>query len=116
MAGSDGPGIGLCPLDSSCVSLDEPGLWKFSLDFKPKKSAAFVNLYNNEWNTNFPEWQDGSWSSRVRLWVTRGGGLGEDLIVPSWEARLPLVAAVADGPAGKLAKKAQGLSLSRPGF
>ena len=35
----------------------------------PRKPSAFVNLYNNEWNTNFPEWQEGSWTSRVRLWL-----------------------------------------------
>ena len=85
-------------MDSPCVSLDQPGLWKYSLDYVPKKPTVFVNLYNNEWNTNFPEWQDGSWISRVRLCLARDGGVGEDLIVPSWEARLPLLAAAADGP------------------
>ena len=106
ITGQDGAGIGLCPLDSPCVSLDEPGLWKFSLDYTPKKPTVFVNLYNNEWNTNFPEWQDGSWSSRVRLWPTgRNFGIAQALIVPSWEARLPLLAAAADGPAGKLPQR-----------
>jgi hypothetical protein len=116
IADRDGVGIGLCPIDAPCVSLDEPGLWKFSLDYTPKKPTAFVNLYNNEWNTNFPEWQDGSWSSRVRLWLTRSGGVGPNLTVPSWEARLPLLAVAADGPAGKLPKKQAGLSLSRSGI
>ena len=110
-----GTGIGLCPLDSPCVSLEEPGLWKFSLDFLPKRPSVFINLYNNEWNTNFPEWQDGSWISRVRLWSVRGQGLGEDLVVPSWESRLPLLAAVADGAAGQLPKQAEGTGLSRSG-
>ena len=54
------------------MSLGEPGLWRYSQAFQPQKSTVFVNLYNNEWNTNFPEWQDGSWSSRVRLWPTQG--------------------------------------------
>lgn len=112
----NGGGVGLCPLDSPCVSLDQPGLWKYSLDYIPKKPSAFVNLYNNEWNTNFPEWQGGSWSSRVRLWLARRkSDRARDLIVPSWEARLPLLAAVADGPAGKLPKTQAGLSLSRSG-
>jgi alpha-mannosidase len=114
--GQGGTGIGLCPVDSPCVSLEEPGLWKFSLDNVPKKPTAFVNLYNNEWNTNFPEWQDGSWSSRVRVWLTRGGGVGETLTVPSWEARLPLLAVAAEGPAGKLPKKKAGVALSRSGI
>ena len=38
-----------------------------------------------------------------------------NLVVPSWEARLPLLAAVADGPAGKLPPTQAGLSVSRPG-
>jgi hypothetical protein len=116
ITGQDGTGIGICPLDSPCVSLDEPGLWKFSLDYQPKKPAAFVNLYNNEWNTNFPEWQEGSWSSRVRLWPNRKGQpVAQSLTVPSWEARLPLLATASDGRAGKLPRTQAGLSVSRAG-
>jgi hypothetical protein len=111
----NGIGIGLCPLDSSCVSLDEPGLWKFSLDYTPRIPSVFVNLYNNEWNTNFPEWQDGSWRNCVRFWLIRGGTLDQNLVVPSWNARLPLLIAMADGPSGKLPKRQEGLSLSRSG-
>ena len=109
ITGSGKAGIGLCPLDSPCVSLDQPGLWKYSLDYVPKKPSVFVNLYNNMWNTNFPEWQGGSWSEGVRFWPTT------DLAVPAWEARVPLLAAVADGPAGKLPRIKAGLSVSRPG-
>jgi hypothetical protein len=101
--------VSLCPLDSPLVSLDQPGLWWWTMDFVPKKPAVFVNLYNNMWNTNFPLWQDGSWSERVRFWPTR------DLLVPAWEARAPLLAAVADGPAGKLPLSQTGLHLSRAG-
>lgn len=115
ITGRKGTGIGLCPLDSSCVSLDEPGLWKFSLDYTPQKPSVFVNLYNNEWNTNFPEWQDGSWSSRVRFWPTQGRALDEDLVVPSWNARLPLLAVVANESAGPLPKEKAGVSLDRTG-
>ena len=104
-----GAGVGLCPVDSPCVSLGEPRLWQYSLDYTPKKSSVFVNLYNNEWHTNFPEWQEGTWNSRVRIWPTA------DLIVPSWEARLPLLATVAEGSAGTLPKTQAGVSVSRPG-
>jgi hypothetical protein len=79
------------------------------MDFVPTKPAVFVNLYNNKWNTNFPLWQEGSWSERVRFWPT-----GE-LEVRGWETRVPLLAAVADGPGGRLAKTQRGLSVSRPG-
>ena len=110
-----GHGVGLCPLDSPCVSLDQPGLWKYSLDYTPKKPAVFVNLYNNEWNTNFPEWQGGSWTSRVRLWPTQGDDIGKNLAVPAWEARLPLLTAKVDGSGGMLPAIQVGLSVSRPG-
>ena len=97
------------------MSLGEPGLWRYSQTFQPQKPTVFVNLYNNEWNTNFPEWQDGSWSSRVRIWPTQGEDLGKNLTVPAWEARLPLLAAAADGPGGSLPAVQSGLSVSRPG-
>lgn len=117
----DQRGVGVCPIDSPCVSLGEPGLWRDSQTFQPQKSSVFVNLYNNEWNTNFPEWQDGSWSSQVRLWPTQGEDLGKNLTVPAWEARLPLLAAATDGPrpgvpgARSLPAVQSGLSVSRPG-
>ena len=75
----------------------------------------FVNLYNNEWATNFPYWIGGSWSSRVRLWPTEGDAPGPQLAVPAWEARLPLLAASATGTAGTLPMVQSGLALSRPG-
>ena len=99
--GDDHSGVGVCPIDSPCVSLGEPGLWRYSQTFQPQKPSVFVNLYNNEWNTNFPEWQDGSWSSRVRLWPTQGEDLGKNLTVPAWEARLPLLAAASEAPADR---------------
>jgi alpha-mannosidase len=110
-------GVGLCPLDSPLVSLDRPGLWKFSMDFTPVKPTVFVNLYNNMWNTNFPLWIDGSWSSRVRLWPmeTSTVNVAENLAVQSWEARLPLLAAVANDSSSKLPTTRTGLKLSRPG-
>ncbi len=115
VTGPDGNGVGLCPLDSPLVSLGEPGLWKYSDDYVATKASVFVNLYNNQWNTNFPLWQEGSWNSRIRLWAVHGGDIEKNIITPSWEARTPLVAAFADGPRGKLPATASGLALSRRG-
>jgi hypothetical protein len=102
-------GIGLCPLDSPCISLGAPGLWKYTMGEIAPKPWVFVNLYNNEWHTNFPEWTEGSWNSRVRIWS------GSELAAPSWEARTPLVAAETDGPSGALPMTRSGVSVSRPG-
>jgi hypothetical protein len=115
VTGLDGFGVALCPMDSPLVSLGQPGLWKFSLDWVPRRARVFINLYNNQWDTNFPLWQEGSWCSRVRLWVIRHGGSNEDLIDNSWEARAPLQAVWADGPGGRLPASEAGLRLSRKG-
>ena len=46
-------------MDSPLVSLDEPGCWKYSLDFVPKRPSVYVNLFNNQWTTNFRLWNQG---------------------------------------------------------
>ena len=66
-----GHGVGFCPMDYPLVSLDTPGCWRYSLDFVPKKPVAYVNLFNNQWDTNFRLWNRGTWTSRVRLWAIR---------------------------------------------
>ena len=117
ITGDDGFGVGVCALDAPLMSFGEPGLWKFDYDFVPQRARVFINLHNNEWNTNFPLWQEGSWRSRVRLWVVRRGGDAEqNLLTPAWEARLPLLTAYAVGPRGKQPVSASGLTLSRRGI
>ncbi|MGO8700921.1 MAG: glycoside hydrolase family 38 C-terminal domain-containing protein [Limisphaerales bacterium] len=115
ITGLDGYGVGLCPMDSPLVSLDEPGLWKFSWQYTPQRARIFVNLYNNQWDTNFRLWQEGSWNSRVRIWAIRGDNAEKNLLTPAWEARAPLLAACGSGPGGKLPVTKTGLSLSRHG-
>ncbi len=109
LTGTDGASVSLCPLDHPLISLDTPGMWKFSLDFVPRKPTVFLNLYNNQWNTNYRYWYPGTWSSRVRVW------LANDLAVPALEARVPLLAASGTGPGGKLPAVQRGVSVSRPG-
>jgi len=112
---NNGYGIGLCPLDAPLVSLGEPGLWKFSRSWMPRPARIYVNLFNNMWNTNFPLWIDGSWTSRVRLW-TLDPKLNEwDMVGKSWEARTACPIGVANGQSGHLPVESSGLSLSRKG-
>jgi hypothetical protein len=109
LTGSDGASVSLCPMDHPLVSLDTPGIWKFSLDFVPRKPVVFLDLYNNQWNTNYRYWYSGTWSSRVRLWF------GDQLAVPALETMLPLVASVGSGVGGSLPSSQSGISVSRPG-
>jgi hypothetical protein len=111
-----GRGVGFCPIDYPLVSLDTPGCWRFSLDFMPRKPVAYVNLFNNQWSTNFRLWNRGTWTSRVRLWAIQHYAAEPALITPSLEARNPLLAAVSDGPPGALAPSRRGLELSRKGI
>ena len=113
---ADQTGVALSPMDSPLLSFGEPGLWKFSMDHVPASPVVFVNLYNNMWNTNFPLWQEGSWTERVRIWSKPANEQTiANLTAKSWEARLPLLVGSAEGDAGKLKDKNQGLTLSREG-
>ncbi len=107
--------VGICPMDSPLVSLGTPGLWQYSLDYTPDKADVFVNVFNNQWSTNFPLWVEGTWTSRVRLWAADSDDSTEALLTPGWNTRTPCWAGVADGPAGSLPTSGAGLSLSRSG-
>ena len=111
-----GRGVGLCPIDYPLVSLDTPGCWRYSLDFVPRKPVAYVNLFNNQWDTNFRLWNQGTWTSRVRLWAIEHYAAEPSLITPSIEARYPMLAATADGAPGAMPPTRRGLGLSRKGI
>ena len=111
-----GHGLGFCPLDHAVVSLGRPGCWRYELEDFPRPPVAFVNVFNNQWTTNFRLWNSGSVTSRVRVWAIRPGMDTEAaLVTPAAEARTPLLAALHDGPAGALPTSREGLQLSRPG-
>jgi glycosyl hydrolase family 38 len=113
--GEDGYGVGICPIDAPLVSLGEPGCWKFSRDYVPDTADVFVNLFNNQWNTNFRLWNEGSWKQTVRLWTFEKYDPETSLIRPALEARFPMVGVSPpeSRKRGKLPPKAAGLELSR---
>jgi hypothetical protein len=115
VADPQGHGVGLCDESNPLVSLEKPGCWNYSRDFVPRKSHVFVNLYNNQWTTNFRLWNDKMWSSHIRIWSVEGRDLATNLVKPSWETRFPLLVGSASGPAGKLPPCQSGLEVSRPG-
>lgn len=112
-----GRGIAVCPIDHPLISLDRPGCWKFSTDFVPKKPVVYINLYNNQWNTNYRYWYSGTWSSRVRIWTFDKTVPGEAVMpVPALEARYPLELAGSGNPGGVLPPAQSGVQLSRKGI
>ncbi len=116
MFDSLGRGVGFCALDNPLVSLDTPGCWKYSQDFVPQRSTAYINLFNNQWTTNFRLWNSGTWTSRVRLWAFDHYRAEAALTTPSLEARWPLLGAATDGAPGPMPASQQGLRLSRKGL
>ena len=112
--GADGGRTGICPIDAQLVSLERPGLWRYSRDFVAHKPDVFVMLFNNVYSTNFAQWIEGSWSSRVRLWlIDRRESTPSSLIGNSWEARVACLAAVSDAASGKLPPQASGLTVEK---
>ncbi len=116
VADDQGEGVGICPLDHAVVSLDQPGCWKFSRDFVPRRARVYVNMYNNQWSTNFRLWNGGTWTSRVRLWAVHGRNLASRLITPAMETRQPMIAAYTAGPAGIQSPMRHGLRVSQAGL
>ncbi|WP_276504724.1 glycoside hydrolase family 38 C-terminal domain-containing protein [Terrimonas pollutisoli] len=117
MTDAEGRGIAVAPLDHPLISLDTTGIWQFSLDFVPKKPIVYLNLYNNQWNTNYRYWYPGTWSSRVRIWSFDRNARAEDrMAVPALEARNPLQVIKKENSSGKLPAQQKGIELSRKGI
>jgi hypothetical protein len=110
-----GIGVGLCSPTSPLVSLGHPGLFRYTKDFTPREPTVFVNLYNNQWGTNFQQWIGKMPAFTVRIWAAKKGSSESDLITPSWEARQRCLVGKFDGPAGDLAPSQSGVELSRKG-
>lgn len=110
-----GFGVGVCPVDSPLISLGKPGSHKFSRRYVPKKPWIYFNLYNNQWQTNFPGWVGGKHVSRVRIWTFEKFNSENALYTPAMESRIPLHAVRSSAEPGNLPATQAGLSLSRKG-
>lgn len=108
-------GFALCTPDAPGISLDRPGLWKYSGYFIPHRPNVFVNLFNNQWSTNFTEWIEGSWSSKMYIWSFTDYKNEQSLISPSEEFRSRLKATMVSGKPGTLPIYNDGIILSKKG-
>lgn len=119
ITGADGAGVAVCALDHPLVSLGTPGCWKYSEDYVPQQPTVYLNLYNNQWNTNFRYWYPGTWSSRVRLWTVTDApaetGVSPQFVTRAIEASNPLQTTRVEKHAGNLPAAKSGVSVSRKG-
>lgn len=109
-------GVGLYSPDVPAISLERPGLWKYSRDFIPARSNVFFNLYNNQWSTNFTEWIEGSWNASFFLWFIDDYDPEKSLITPALEKRHPMIATTGGGKGGTLPLISSGIELSAKGL
>jgi hypothetical protein len=108
-------GYALSTPEAPGISIGTPGLWRYTGKYTPQKANVFVNLYNNQWSTNFTEWIEGSWSAKMYIWSFKGYKNEPSLVTPSEEFRSPLKAALVDGKAGNLPVSSAGIQLSQKG-
>ena len=111
-----GDGFGLNTPNAPAISLDRPGLFRFSGSFVPQRSNVFVNLFNNQWGTNFTEWIEGGLSAKMYLWSVSSYGNEKSLITPIEETRTPLLATYVEGKGGLVPRMASGITLSKKGI
>ena len=113
---NDRGGVGICAIDSPLVSLGEAGIMRFDGQYVPTKSRVYFNMQNNVWHTNFCDWWSGPMCSRFRLWTFDRYSNSAALVIPGMNAKRPLLAAVAEGPAGKLSQTQCGVSVAPGGI
>ena len=111
-----GAGIALnCP-EAPGISIDNPGLYKFSKKKKLTSGKVFVNLFNTQWGTNFTEWIEGSFSSTFYIWSYDKYNVQKTFITPSEETRVLLNGVFYDGKKGAAPLSQKGISLSKKGI
>ena len=59
----------LTTLDAPVVALGSRSPLNFSEDLPDLRQGVHINLFNNAWGTNYPQWAVGDWIYRFRLSV-----------------------------------------------
>jgi alpha-mannosidase len=108
-------GVGVALPDCPAVSLGTPGSYRFIAQWDRPKSHVYVNLFNNQWNTNFRSFWQGDLTVRARLWTIDRYAPEKNLTTPLTETLTPLLAGACNYGTGALPSTASGVSLSRKG-
>jgi alpha-mannosidase len=116
MFDESGTGYAINTPSSPGISIGERGLYQFSGKKEPAGSKVYINLFNTQWGTNFAEWIEGSFNSRLFIWSYKGYDPEKSLITPTEETRIPLYATHFDGIKGNYPLTNNGLALSRKGI
>lgn len=116
IAGEDGKGVGLYPLDNGLMSFGSKGICEIDPTYVPDSSLAKVMMFNTIWTINFPYWTSGDFTSRVRVWGIDDVA-DENLVGPSLEAKTSaIIMPIKDNNRnGLLPSSMQGISLSAKG-
>lgn len=110
-----GKGVAInCPA-SPGVSIDTPGLFQFSGKKNLATGNVYINVFNTQWGTNFTEWIEGSFSSKMYIWSYDRYDSEQTFITPSEETRVPLKGVFYDGEQGDHSVTQKGLWVSRKG-
>jgi len=56
-------------LDAPLIAIEKPACYAFHNELPDTGKGAWVNLFNNQWGTNFPMWNEGD--ARFRFVVER---------------------------------------------
>lgn len=116
VTGRKGEGYGLNSPHAPGVSLGRPGLFRFEKDYVPDNSNVFVNLYNNQWGTNFTEWIREKSSATVYIWSIDDYDNESSLVTPVEETRSRMFAKYSDAKGGRLPVSADGIRVSERGI
>jgi len=62
-------GVNLHTLDAALVAVEKPACYAFHNALPDTRAGVWVNLFNNQWGTNFPMWNEGD--ARFRFVMIR---------------------------------------------
>jgi hypothetical protein len=54
-------------LDAVLCSVGGKNVYRYVTDMPPMDKGVYVNLFNNQWGTNFPMWNEGDGRARFVL-------------------------------------------------